>query len=69
MVLLTSEEVSELTGAKRTSTQQAALRSMGIPFRVGPHRVLVSRSVAESWLAGAEPSPQHGCGVRLDLVK
>lgn len=42
---LTPDEVADLTGAKRRSTQCARLTSMGVPFRPnGAGRPLVERA-------------------------
>ena len=50
---LSAEEVRELTGYVRRSSQARVLGERGIPFRSRDDGILlVSRAAAEHWLAG-----------------
>lgn len=54
-IFLTSEELVELTGRRRSSAQKNALRMMGVDFLIRPDGTLVvsRRNVEE--LLGARP--------------
>lgn len=57
-LFLTDSELRELTGRKLRTLQIAALRDMGIPFRINAaHRPVVCRSAVEGHSAPA-PEPQ-----------
>jgi len=68
---LSSDELEELTGYKRPTMQRAQLDVMGIPYRDGPIRPLVSRATAEAWLRGERVLPGHSTGIRSrsDLIR
>lgn len=69
-LLLTAEELFEITGAKTAAKQRARLVALAIPYRDGPARPLVSRAAAEDWLRGLSTRPAGtGRGPRLDLVR
>lgn len=58
-MLLTAEEVRELTGMQRPSAQARALQSMGIECRRRPDgSVVVLRAVVEAVLGGGIVAPK-----------
>lgn len=58
-MLLTAEEVRELTGMQRPSAQARALQSMGIECRRRPDgSVVVLRAVVEAVLGGGVIAPK-----------
>lgn len=60
-MLLTAEEVHELTGMQRPSAQARALQSMGIECRRRPDgSVVVLRAVVEAVLGGGLITPRVG---------
>jgi len=66
---LSAEELQELTNAKTAAKQRERLRALGLPYRDGPTRPLVSRSTVEAWLRGDDVRPAVMRGPRLDLVR
>lgn len=59
MMLLTAEEVRELTGMQRPSAQARALQSMGIECRRRPDgSVVVLRAVVDAVLGGGAIAPK-----------
>lgn len=59
MMLLTAEEVRELTGMQRPSAQARALQGMGIECRRRPDgSVVVLRAVVEAVLGGGMVQPR-----------
>lgn len=58
-MLLTAQEVRELTGMQRPSAQVRALKTMGIECRQRPdHSVVVLRAVVEAVLGGGHITPK-----------
>ncbi len=53
-MILSAEELRSLTGKARRGDQEAWLLERGIPYRWDGVRLLVSRSMADQWLAGKE---------------
>ncbi len=54
VLTLQHAELREFTGRARRSDQEAWLRERGIPYRWDGERLLVSRTMADRWLAGGE---------------
>ena len=53
-LVLTVEEIANLTGRERPKAQAKVLRGLGVPFRVHPvdRTVIVSRAAVEAALSG-----------------
>ena len=66
---LTAGELEEITGTKTAAKQRARLIELGIPYREGPVRPLVSRAAAEAWLTHSSTRPAAAKGPRMDLVR
>ena len=64
-MILSPEELRELTGYKPASKQRAWLDSRNIPYR-DEGRILVSKAAVERWLSGVEVVSR---GPRLELVR
>jgi hypothetical protein len=59
MLVLTADEVAELTGRVRRSAQVKALQFMGIEHRIRPDgSVAVLRSCVEKVLGGGDTNPK-----------
>lgn len=66
MLLLTRDELTELTGSPQAKRQRAWLTEHGIPFREGnAGRALVSRAAVERWLSGMDAKPSKGPNLAL----
>jgi hypothetical protein len=58
-VILTPDELRELTQRKHADAQAAALRRLGITFRLDGRRPVVLRSTVEMALGGTMRSPRE----------
>lgn len=66
MLTLTREELHALTGYSQAAKQKRWLEEHGVPYR-DEGRLLVSRAIAERWLAGVD-APRYS-GVNLAAVR
>ena len=59
-MFLTPDEVHDLTGKQQCEKQAAALRRVGIPFKIVGNRVKVLRSAVEAVMGAPVTSPESG---------
>jgi hypothetical protein len=52
MTILSNDDLYRLTGFRRTSRQQQALREMGVPCRVHAGRLIVLQIHVAQWIEG-----------------
>lgn len=66
MLILTRDELAELTGTPQAKRQRTWLSEHGIPYRDGTAgRPLVSRAAVERWLSGMDAKPSKGPNLAL----
>lgn len=58
-MILSQQELRDLTGRARRTDQEEWLRERGIPYRWDGVRLLVSCSVVDAWLSGREVVPSR----------
>lgn len=60
-LLLTRDELAQLTGTPQSKRQMTWLAEHGIPYREGTAgRALVSRAAVERWLIGQDAKTSRG---------
>jgi hypothetical protein len=59
-LVLTRDDLFELTGSRQRARQIAWLNEHAIPWRDGAARILVSRAAIERWLCGHDARPARG---------
>ena len=66
-MLLTADELAELTGKARRAAQGDVLRALGIPFKARPDGSLVVLRVAVQTALGHAPAQERSPSPRLRL--